>query len=92
MAIRITLYGRADCELCHEMRVVVDEAVRALPLGPKQVRAADVEIEEVDVDANPELRARWGDTVPVLAVNGRPAFKVRVTAAALRDRLVRELG
>jgi hypothetical protein len=82
MAIRITLYGRADCELCHEMRIVVDEVGRALPL----------DVEEVDVDGSPELRARWGDTVPVLAVNGRPAFKVRVTAAALRDRLARERG
>ena len=82
MAIRITLYGRADCELCHEMRIVVDEVGRALPLDG----------EEVDVDGSPELRARWGDTVPVLAVNGRPAFKVRVTAAALRDRLARERG
>ena len=82
MAIRITLYGRADCELCHEMRIVVDEVGRALPL----------DVEEVDVDGSPELRARRGDTVPVLAVNGRPAFKVRVTAAALRDRLARERG
>jgi len=80
MTIRITLYGRADCELCHEMRAVVDTVARALPL----------EVEEVDVDTDPELRARWGDTVPVLAVNGRPAFKVRVTAAALRERLARE--
>ena len=80
MATRVTLYGRADCELCHEMRVVVDEVARAVPL----------EVEEVDVDGDPELRARWGDTVPVLAVNGRPAFKVRVTAAALRERLARE--
>ena len=82
MTIRITLYGRADCELCHEMRIVVDEVARAVPL----------EVEEVDVDADPELRARWGETVPVLAVNGRPAFKVRVTASALRERLLRERG
>lgn len=80
MTIRITLYGRADCELCHEMRVVVDGAARAFPL----------EVEEVDVDGDPELRARWGDTVPVLAVNGRAAFKVRVTPSALEERLARE--
>src|SRR5262249_18588405 len=40
--IRITLYGRSDCHLCHEMRKVVDAVARALPLA----------IEEVDVDGD----------------------------------------
>ena len=78
--IRLTLYGRADCHLCHEMRAVVDVVARDLPLS----------VEEVDVDGDPALVARWGDDVPVLAVNGRAAFKHRVDAGALRARLARE--
>jgi len=78
--VRITLYSRRDCHLCHEMRAVVDAVGRELAL----------EVEEVDVDADPALTAAHGDEVPVLFVNGRKAFKYRLDAAALRARLRRE--
>jgi hypothetical protein len=78
--IRLTLYGRAGCHLCHEMRAVVDAVARDVALA----------VEEVDVDGDPALAARWGADVPVLAVNGRTAFKHRVDARALRARLARE--
>lgn len=78
--IRVTLYMRADCHLCHEMRSVVDGVARRMPL----------EVEEVDVDGDPALVTAYGDEVPVLCVNGRKAFKYRVDAPALRARLLRE--
>jgi glutaredoxin len=78
--IRLTLYRRADCHLCEEMRAVVEEVARSAP----------VELEEVDVDGDPALAATYGSEVPVLCVNGRKAFKYRVDAAALRARLARE--
>ncbi len=80
--MRLILYGRADCHLCHEMRAVV-ESVRA------QVQ---FELDEVDVDGDPALVAAYGDMVPVLLVNGRRAFKYRVTGEELRARLAREAG
>ncbi len=78
--IRITLYGRADCHLCHEMRAVVEAVGRELPLA----------VEEVDVDGDPALAAAYGAEVPVLLVNGRRAFTYRVDARTLRARLARE--
>ncbi|HZP43545.1 MAG TPA: glutaredoxin family protein [Candidatus Binatia bacterium] len=78
--IRVTLYGRRDCHLCHDMRAVVDAVARRVP----------VVVEEVDVDEDPTLRDAYGAEVPVLAVNGRKAFKYRVDAAALEARLRRE--
>jgi len=78
--IRLTLYGRADCHLCEEMRAVVDRIAREIP----------VELEHVDVDGDPALAAAYGAEVPVLCVNGRRAFKYRVEAPALRARLARE--
>jgi glutaredoxin len=78
--IRITLYSRRDCHLCHDMRAVVEAVARDVPL----------EIEELDIDDDPELVAAYDVEVPVLAVNGRKAFKYRVDAAALRARLARE--
>jgi hypothetical protein len=78
--IRITLYGRVDCHLCHEMRAVVDAVAREVPVA----------IEEVDVDSDPALVAAYGAEIPVLCVNGRKAFKHRVDAPLLRARLARE--
>ena len=78
--IRLTLYGRADCHLCHEMRAVVVAVGREWPL----------ELEEVDVEGDPALEAAYGAEIPVLCVNGRKAFKHRVDVRALRARLARE--
>ena len=78
--IRITLYRRADCHLCHEMRAVVDAVARAVAVA----------VEEVDVDTDEELARSYGHDVPVLLVNGRKAFKHRVDERSLRERLVRE--
>jgi glutaredoxin len=80
--IRLTLYSRAECHLCHEMRAVVEAVAR-------EVAAA---LEEIDVDGDPALAAAYGAEVPVLCVNGRKAFKHRVDARALRARLAREHG
>jgi glutaredoxin len=78
--IRLTLYSRPDCHLCHEMRAVIDAVAREVSLT----------VEEVDVDRDEVLAARWGNDVPVLVVNGRTAFKHRVDPRALRARLARE--
>jgi len=78
--MRLTLYGRPECHLCHDMHAVV-EALRA---------DVPFELEEVDVDGDPALAAAYGEEIPVLLVNGRKAFKYRVTPAELRARLARE--
>ncbi len=80
--IRLTLYTRQDCHLCHDMRAVVRRVGREVAVA----------LEEVDVDDDPELAACYGAEVPVLCVNGRKAFKYRVELAALRARLAREAG
>jgi glutaredoxin len=71
---RFAMVTRAGCHLCDEMAAQLD--------------AAGMEFESVDVDGDPELRARFGEVVPVLLRDGKPVAKVRVDAARLR-RLVR---
>jgi len=78
--IRLTLYGRADCHLCHEMRAVVESVA-------SEVAAS---LEELDVDTDPALAEAYGSDVPVLLVNGRKAFVHRVDPATLRAFLARE--
>ena len=64
----VTLYTRAGCCLCDEAKRVLDQARR---------RAA-FDYEELDIDADPELRRLYNDEVPVIAINGVKAFKYKV--------------
>ncbi|MEE9551050.1 MAG: glutaredoxin family protein [Candidatus Binatia bacterium] len=77
MSRQVTLYTREDCSLCEEMKGVVREVAAEIPL----------EVEEVDVDRDPDLRERLGSEVPVLFINGRKAFKYRVAARELKRKL-----
>jgi len=74
---QVTLYTREDCSLCEEMKGVVREVAAEIPL----------EVKEVDVDRDPDLRERLGSEVPVLFINGRKAFKYRVAARELKRKL-----
>jgi alkyl hydroperoxide reductase subunit AhpF len=80
--IELTLYSRADCELCREMEQIVE----------REMSTFDARLERLMIDGNPELEGRFGQEVPVLFVNGRKAFKYRCTARELRKRLSREVG
>jgi hypothetical protein len=47
-----------------------------------------LDMEEIDVDSEPELQQRYGNEVPVLFIDGRKAFKVRVTIRELERKLL----
>ncbi len=59
--MELVLYTRRDCELCHEMEIVIGEVLRRFAAALKRV--------EIDGDA--ALEAQFGIEVPVLFVNGR---------------------
>jgi len=64
---RLTLYGRPACHLCEEARAAVD-AVRG---------ERDFVLEEVDVSLDPRLERRYGERIPVIAIDGRDALELR---------------
>ena len=78
--LTLTLYSRADCCLCEEMKAVLAQVQENLPFT----------LEQIDISTDPELESRFGQEIPVLFVNGRKAFKYRLTAGELRRRLARE--
>ncbi|MEX0806234.1 MAG: glutaredoxin family protein [Candidatus Binatia bacterium] len=77
MSHRLILYSRIDCCLCEEMKATLREMAKKIPL----------DLEEIDVDGTCELQEKYGAEVPVLFVDGRKAFKYRVTAKELEQRL-----
>ncbi len=78
--IILTLYSRPECHLCEEMKAIVAPVARELGCV----------LEQVDIGGNPELQARYASEIPVLMVNGRKAFKYRLSERELRQRLARE--
>jgi hypothetical protein len=76
---RLTLYGKPGCCLCDEARAEIEE-LRA------RVR---FELEEVDVSQDPVLQRRYGERIPVVAVDGTDELELHVDAAALERLLAR---
>ncbi|MBO0703101.1 MAG: glutaredoxin family protein [Candidatus Dormibacteraeota bacterium] len=71
----VELIGRSGCGLCDEARATL--------------RALGVDFAERDVDADPQLRQRFTDRVPVLLVDGRVAAEGRLHASSLLRALAR---
>jgi len=75
----LTLYTRAGCHLCEEMKTAL--APLADEFGARLV--------EVDVDQSEELRALYGNDVPVLYLAAHKAAKHRLDAGQMRRQLER---
>jgi glutaredoxin len=74
---RVTVYTRAGCHLCEAAEADVVRICSELGVGWNTV----------DVDADPELRAEYGDSVPVIMVDGREHGFWRVEEPRLRAAL-----
>jgi len=83
--VELVLYTKPGCHLCEEMKAVVDRVIETVGDGRASLR-------EVDISRDAALRDQYGGQIPVLFVNGRKAFKYRLTERALRDRLKKEAG
>jgi 4a-hydroxytetrahydrobiopterin dehydratase len=64
--VEVTLYTRANCTLCDKAKAAMRES------------GAPLQIHEVDIDADPELRERYTNDVPVVHINGVEVFRHRV--------------
>jgi Glutaredoxin-like domain (DUF836) len=73
----ITLYTREGCHLCEQARAAI------LPLLGEFGAALRV----VQIDADPVLRERYGDDVPVVFLAARKLAKHRLDPAVLRRQL-----
>jgi glutaredoxin len=75
----VTLYGKAGCHLCDDARKVIDK-----------VRAThEFELKEVDIALDPGLFRRYGERIPVVAVDGVERFEFFVDPAELTRSLDR---
>jgi glutaredoxin len=75
----LTLYGKPGCHLC--------EGARSAVRGVAAQRG--VELVEVAVSLDPVLNRRYGERIPVLALDGEELFEYFVDRGALEERLDR---
>ena len=76
---RLVLYGRLGCHLCDEVRELVLPMVR---------EAGDIELEEVDIEADDELFAQLLERIPVLELDGDMIGELEPDPSALRAALL----
>lgn len=73
----LSLYGRPGCHLCADMRAALEEFRDELGFS----------LREVDIDADPDLVARFGTLIPVLVMGGREICHYHLDPTALRRAL-----
>ena len=77
MPRRVTVFHAEGCHLCERALEVVEAAREELGF----------ELEVVDIGGDPELETRHRERLPVIEIDGEPAFTFFVTPAALRAAL-----
>ena len=79
---RVRLYARPDCHLCDEARA-----------GLERLRAdgLDFELEEVDIETDDELHARFLERIPVVELDGEIVSELFLDADGLRARCADEI-
>ncbi|RME43697.1 MAG: hypothetical protein D6795_19050 [Deltaproteobacteria bacterium] len=75
--IEVELLSRPGCTLCREAKEVLTRVRRRYPFT----------MIERNIDEDPDLLRRYGEEIPVVLIEGRKAFKFRVSETALRRRL-----
>jgi glutaredoxin len=69
----VTLYGRPGCHLCDDARAVLQRVRATHPF----------DLEEVDIETDDALLARYLERIPVVSVDGVELFELFVDEEAL---------
>jgi glutaredoxin len=73
----VTLYARDGCHLCDDARAALERVRASHPFR----------LDEVDIEADAALHARYLERIPVVALDGEELFEYFVDEEALRRTL-----
>jgi glutaredoxin len=73
----LTLYGRAWCHLCDDMRAALEPLASGFGVG----------VEYVDIDSDALLASRYDELVPVLVLDDTELCHYRLDEARVRAAL-----
>jgi thiol-disulfide isomerase/thioredoxin len=77
--LKVEVYVKPDCSLCVPLMRTVEKVQSELGFS----------VEKVDISKDPELLEAYGHEIPVVFINGKKAFKYRVSEQELRKKLKR---
>lgn len=78
----VRIYSKPHCCLCDEAKAVLERVRERIPF----------ELVEEDIRASPEAFAAWRYDIPVVIIDGQPAFKLRLEEAEVEEYLRRVIG
>ena len=74
---KVVLYHAQGCHLCERALRVLHEIRQEIPF----------DFEEIEIDGDPSLEARYREWLPVVEIDGVRAFVYYVDSGALRRKL-----
>ena len=77
--MKVEIYSKPDCPLCDEAKAVLREVQQRVPF----------ELVEVNIESDPALFERYRYDIPVVFIGGQKAFKHRLNAHLVEERLRR---
>jgi len=80
--VRLMLLGKPHCSLCDAAREVVEDVIDELD------GRLSFQFTELDVNADPDVKARYRHDIPVLRIDGIDAFRHRIEHERLLARLL----
>jgi glutaredoxin len=76
---KVEIYSRPGCHLCNEAKEVIERVGRRVAFS----------LRVINIETDPELEKKYGEEIPVVFVNGMPAFRYRVDEAEFEKRVKR---
>ena len=77
--IVIEILTKSDCNLCDDMKEVVNRVLADYPL----------KLVTTDIESDPTLYEKFKERIPVLKINGIESFVYKTNEATLRHKLDR---
>ena len=74
---KVVLYHAEACHLCERAREVIAQVRQEVPF----------ELQEVEIDGDPELESRYREWLPVVEIDGERAFVYYVDPDAFRRKV-----
>lgn len=77
----VILYTRSGCHLCDEVKATLARLEKrgGLPFTWREV--------DIDADSDPDLQKKFNEEIPVVFIDGKKAFKYRMTERDFLRRL-----
>lgn len=80
--VKVVLYTRPGCTLCDKAKTIIMKVSRNHP----------IDLQEVDISSDPNLVQAYGESIPVVCIDGVEVFRGKVSEYRLQRELRERQG